>query len=68
LADCAGADELAPQRQTVGQIAVVRDRKTARVEFGEQRLHIAQNRRAGRGVADMPDGRGAGQMLDRRRA
>ena len=68
LADRALANEFAPQRQAVGQVAVVRDRQAARVEFGEQRLHVAQDGRAGGGVADMADGGRAGQPLDRRGA
>jgi hypothetical protein len=40
------------------------DRKAAGVQFGEQRLHIAQDGRAGRGVADMSDRGRAGQALD----
>ena len=45
----------------------MRDREAARVEFGEQRLHVAQDRRAGRGVAYVADRGGARQALDRRR-
>ena len=56
--------ELAAQRQPVGEIAVVADRKTAGIELGEQRLHVAQDGGAGRGIADMADGDGAGQALD----
>ena len=40
------------------------DRKAAGVELGEQRLHVAQDGLAGRGVADVADGGGAGQSLD----
>ena len=58
------AHELAAQRQPVGEIAVVADREAAGVEFGEQRLHVAQDGRAGGGVADMADRDGAGQALD----
>ena len=43
------------------------DRKTAAVEFGKQRLDIAQDRLAGCGIAHMADRGGAGQALDRRR-
>ena len=59
-------DQFAPERQAVGQIAVMGDREAARVEFGEQRLDVAQDRRAGRGIADMADRRRARQALDRR--
>ena len=56
--------ELAAQRQAVGEVAVVADRETAGIEFGEQRLHVAQDGGAGGGVADMADGGVAGQALD----
>jgi len=42
----------------------VTDRETTGVEFGEQRLHVAQDGAAGRGVAGVPDGRIAGEALD----
>ena len=66
LADRAVADELAAQGQPVGQIAVVGDREAAGLELGEQRLHVAQDRLAGRRIADMADGRAARQALDGR--
>ena len=44
------------------------DREAAGVEFGEQRLDVAQDRFAGGGVADVADGRRTGQALDRRGA
>ena len=56
--------ELAAQRQSVGEIAVVADRETAGIELGEQRLHVAQDGRAGRGIADVADCHAAGQALD----
>ena len=62
------ANEFAPQRQAVGQVAVVGDRQAARLEFGEQRLDVAQRGLAGRRVAHMADGGLAGQALDRRGA
>ncbi len=40
------------------------DGKAARVQFGEQRLHIAQNRFAGGRIAHMADGGIARQMID----
>ena len=64
LADGARADELAPQRQTVGQVAVVGDRQSARLELGEQRLHVAQRRLPGRRIADVADGAPARQPVD----
>ena len=58
------AHQLAAQRQAVGEVAVMADREAAGVEFGEQRLHVAQDGRAGGGVADMADRDVAGQALD----
>ncbi len=57
-------DQFAAQRQSVGEIAVVADGETAGIEFGEQRLDVAQDGGAGRGIADMADGHDAGQALD----
>ncbi|MEY9414719.1 hypothetical protein ABIF69_001161 [Bradyrhizobium japonicum] len=56
--------ELAAQRQAVGEVAVVGDRKAAGIELGEQRLHVAKDGGAGGGVADMADGHVAGQAVD----
>ncbi len=58
------AHEFAAQGQSVGEIAVMAYGKTAGVEFGEQRLHVAQDGCAGRGVADMADGEVAGEAFD----
>ncbi len=55
LADGARGDELAAQRQRVGQIAVVSNGKSAGVEIGEQGLHVAQHGIAGGGVAIMAE-------------
>ncbi len=57
-------DEGAAQRKTVGEIAVVADRKAAAFELGEQRLHVAQDGFAGGGVADVAHRGGAGQAVD----
>ncbi len=65
LEDRAFANQFAPQRLRIGEIAIVRDGEAARVQLREERLHIAQHGLAGRGVAHMADGRGAGQALDR---
>ena len=46
----------------------MRDREPAAVEFGEQRLDIAQDRFAGRRIADMSEGQIARQPLDGRAA
>ena len=58
------AHQLAAERQPVGEIAVMADRKAAGIELGEQRLHVAQDGRAGGGIADMADREVAGQALD----
>ena len=47
--------QLAAQREAVGEVAVVTDSETAGIELGEQRLHIAQDGGAGRGIADVAD-------------
>ena len=52
------------KRQAVGEIAVVADGEAAAVEFGEQRLHVAQHGFAGGRIADMTDGHVAGQAVD----
>ncbi len=44
LADGAGGNELLAQGQGVGEVAVVADREAARIDVGEQRLHVAHNR------------------------
>ena len=61
-------DQLAPQRQAVGEVAIVRDREAAGGELGEQRLHIAQDGLAGGRIAHMADralGPGAVSMIAR---
>ena len=64
LHDRAIAHQLTAQRQAVGEIAVVADREAAGIEFGKQRLDVAQYRLAGGGVAHMADRHGAGQAVD----
>ncbi len=64
LHDRALMHELAAQRQSVGEIAVMADGEAERIEFGEQRLHVAQQGLAGGRIADMADGRRAGQAVD----
>ena len=64
LADRAVADEVAAQRQAVGEIAVMGDREAAAVELGEERLDVAQDGLAGGRVAHMADGREALEPLD----
>ena len=58
------AHELPAQGNAIGEIAVVADRKAAGIEFGEQRLNVAQDGLAGRRIAHMADGGGAGQAID----
>ena len=64
LHDGAIAHQLAAQRQAVGEIAVMADREAAGIEFGEQRLDVAQHRLAGGRIAHMADRDGAGQPID----
>src|SRR5262245_36345700 len=64
LHDGAVANQLAPQREAVGQITVMAIRKSAAVELREQRLHIAQDSFSGRRVAHVAHCRQAGQTLD----
>ncbi|MGY4487507.1 hypothetical protein ACVWWR_006698 [Bradyrhizobium sp. LM3.2] len=40
------------------------DRKAAGIQFSEQGLHVAQDGRAGGGIADMADRHVAGQAVD----
>ena len=65
LVDRAVADEFAAQRQAVREIAVMRDGEAAGRDFREQRLDIAQDRLAGRGIADMADRAVAAQRFHR---
>ena len=58
------AHELAAQTEAVGEVAVVADRETAGIQLGEQRLHIAQDGRAGRRIAHMADRDMARQAFD----
>ena len=64
LHHCAFAHELAAKRQAVGEIAVMPHGKSAGVQLGEQRLHIAQNGPAGGRVTHMADRSVAGQAID----
>ena len=57
-------DQLAAQRQAVGEIAVVRHREAAGGEFREQRLHVAQDGFAGRRIAHMAERGAALQPVD----
>ena len=66
LADRAATNELPAQRQSVGQIAVMGDRKAAGLKLGEQRLDIAQYGVAGRRVSNVADRRASRQSVDGR--
>ena len=57
-------DQLAAQRNAVGQVAVVADREAAAFKLGEQRLHVAKDGFAGGRIAHMADRDGAGQPVD----
>ena len=61
------ANELPPEREPVGQIAVMGDREAAGLELGEQRLDIAQHGFAGGGIAHMADRGTPRQAVDGRR-
>ena len=58
------AHQLAAQRQSVGEVAVMTDGEAAGIELGEQRLHVAQNGFAGGRIADVTDGGVARQAVD----
>src|SRR6516162_6362382 len=58
------AHELTPQRQSVRQIAVMANGKSAGIELGKQRLDIAQNGLASGRIADMADRGIAWQAID----
>ena len=64
LEQAAAPHQRAPQHVRVGQVAVVRHREAAELEIRVQRLHVAQDGVAGRGVAVVADRRGAGQRRD----
>ena len=55
---------VAAQHVRVGQVAVMRDREAAELEIGIERLHVAQDRVAGGGVAVVADRAAAGQRGD----
>ncbi len=64
LADGARGNKFLPQRQGVGQVAVVADGKAAGVEIDEQGLYVAQNDIAGGRVAVVPDGHPPAETRD----
>ena len=53
LEDGAAANQFAAQLHRVGDVAIMRDGETARIQFGIERLHVAQRGFAGGGIADM---------------
>jgi len=59
------ADQVLAHRDRVGEVAVVRDGQPAEREVGIERLYVAQQHVAGRGVSIVADGGVAGQLLDR---
>ena len=63
LEDGAFADQLVPQIEVVGQVAVVGDGDPALVQIGEHRLDVAQEAAAGSGIAGVADRRRARQAL-----
>ena len=63
LEDRAAALQFPLQRQRVGDVAVMRHGEAAADELGEERLHVAQVRAAGRGIAVVADGVFALQAL-----
>ena len=67
VVDCIMAPLRTSSRRSVRalvRLPLWRDRKAAGIEFGEQRLDVAQDRSAGGGVAGVADGGIAGQALD----
>ncbi len=50
------ADQFAPQRQAVGEVAVMGDGEAAGIQFSEQRLHVTQDGAASGGITDVADG------------
>jgi hypothetical protein len=64
LEQAAAANEGAAEGVGIGEVAVMGDGETAALELGEQRLHVAQDGLAGRGIADMTDGHVSGQAVD----
>ena len=64
LEDRAAADERGAQAHRVRQIAVVRDRKAAVGEFGEQRLDVADRGLAGGRITHVADRHASRQLAD----
>lgn len=66
LEQATAPDQLAPKHQRIGQVAVVRQGEAAELEVREQRLDVAQDRVAARGVTDVTDPGMAAQLGDDR--
>jgi hypothetical protein len=56
--------EVAAQLDAIGEIAIVADGESAGIKLGEQRLHVTDDRLAGRRIAHMPNRRRAGQAVN----
>ena len=56
--------QVAAQLDAIGEIAVVADSETAGIELGEKRLHIADDRFAGRRITDVSNCGCPGQTID----
>ena len=56
LEDRAFPDQLAAQREAVGDVAIMGNGKSAAIEFGEQWLDVAQDGFAGCGIAGVANG------------
>ena len=64
LKDRARGNQLAPERQRIGQVAVMGQRQAAGVDVREQRLHVPERGFADRRITHMADSRRARQALD----
>ncbi len=64
LEQAAAPHQGAAQDMRVGEVAVMRDREAAELEIRVERLHVAQDRLAGRGVAVVADCMGTRQGGD----
>ena len=64
LEDATAPHQTAAGDVGVGEVSVVGDGEAAELEFGEQRLHVAQHRAAGGGIAHVAEGDGSGKSAD----
>ncbi len=65
LTDGAVRDDLAAQRQAVGEVAVMGNRDAAFMQLGKERLDVAQRHFACRRVARVADGHEARELRER---